>query len=124
MLPIGAACGMSCSFPCAACELHARAPLGTAYLLTICSIHVMQRALDIMDLMLEVNVQPNIVSYGAAISACARGGAYFVFSLQKLLIHAVIRQQLENETERLRGVHGERLLLLRLLLVLAPLAKL
>lgn len=29
-----------------------------------------------MDVMLERDVEPNIVTYGAAISACARGGAY------------------------------------------------
>lgn len=30
-----------------------------------------------MDLMLQQNVEPNIVSYGTAISACARGGACY-----------------------------------------------
>lgn len=28
--------------------------------------------------MLQQNVEPNIVSYGTAISACARGGAYIL----------------------------------------------
>lgn len=38
-----------------------------------------KRALDIMDVMLERDVEPNIVTYGAAISACARGGTYCFF---------------------------------------------
>lgn len=40
-----------------------------------------QRTLDIMDRMLERDIEPNIVSYGTAISACARGGTHFVFLL-------------------------------------------
>lgn len=35
-----------------------------------------QRALEVMDLMLQHEVEPSIVSYGTAISACARGGGY------------------------------------------------
>lgn len=37
-----------------------------------------KRALDIMDVMLERNVEPNIVTYGTAISSCARGGTYLI----------------------------------------------
>lgn len=79
-MPVGAACGMSRSFYRAAFDPQARASVGNAYfVLTVNrmlrSADFVQRALDIMDLMLEVNVQPNIISYGTAISACARGGA-------------------------------------------------
>lgn len=46
--------------------------------LACASEHIWQRALEVMDLMLQQNVEPNIVSYGTAISACARGGAYIL----------------------------------------------
>ena len=38
-----------------------------------------KRALDIMDVMLERDVEPNLVTYGTAISACARGGTCSFF---------------------------------------------